>query len=112
MIKNLGKFAHPKKKASFMAKRGTDLTPIIGSNKSLPAPPKSKPDPVNMAVQDVSMTGATPATGAMPMGTIKPNLAARPAGPGTAKTPGKKKLTKPPVHKRAKRATVPFFGGY
>lgn len=112
MIGNLGKFAHPKKKASSMAKRPVSLTPVIGNQKSYPAPPKSKPDPVFMGTDDVSMTGAVPGKGGMPLGTIAPNLAARPAGKGTAKIPKQKAGNKKTHIQRAKKATVPFFGGY
>lgn len=112
MIQNLGTYAHPKKKASGMAKRSVALTPVIGNQGSFPAPPRSKPDPVNLNVNDVSMTGATPGKGAMPVGTIAPNLAARSAGTSTAKKPKKKTLKQGRTHDRTKKATVPFFGGY
>lgn len=103
MISNLGKFAHPKKKAS----------PVVGPQGAFPAPPKSKPDPVNMNVNDVSMTGAVPGRGGMPKGSIPSNnLATRGAKQGTATLPAKKPGNKKPVTARAKKATVPFFGGY
>lgn len=107
MIQNLGRYAHPKKN------KAKSLMPVIGNQKPYPAPPKSKPDPVNMNVMDVSMTGATPGTGAMPKGTIpSANLAARGAGKGTATKPPAKKMSKGPVNKRAKKAAKPFFGSY
>lgn len=103
MISNLGKFAHPKKKAS----------PVVGPQGAFPAPPKSKPDPINRSVNDVSMTGAVPGRGAMPKGSIPSNnLATRGAKQGTATLPAKKQGNKKPVIGRAKKATVPFFGGY
>lgn len=106
MINNLGKFAHPKRKTA-------NLTAVIGSQKSYPAPPKSKPDPVNMNVNDVSMTGAVPGRGGMPAGSIpSTNLATRGAKQGTASAPAKKPGNKKKVTDRAKKATVPFFGGY
>jgi hypothetical protein len=107
MISNLGHFAHPKKKASGMAKRSVGLKPQLGNQGNLPAPPKSKADPVNMNVKDVSRAGATPGL-----------LLSTPIGPdgvgrtSTAKKPGKKTLKKGTVVSRAKKATVPFFGGY
>lgn len=112
MIKNLGPYAHPKKKASSMAKRPVALTPVIGNQNSFPAPPKSKPDPVNMDVNDVSMTGSTPGRGGMPVGTIPENVMSRPAGKGTARVPKKKTLKTGRTHDRTKKATIPFFGGY
>lgn len=112
MISNLGKFAHPKKKASAMAKRPVSLTPQLGNQGAFPSPPKSKPDPVNRNVKDVSMTGTTPGTGAMPKGTIPSNnLATQGAGRGVAKKPAAKPGNKKTAIKRAK--TMPFFGkGY
>lgn len=111
MIGNLGKFAHPKKKASSMAKRPVSLAPQLGNQSAFPTPPKSKPDPVSMGVNDVSMAGAVPGKGGMPMGTIPENVVSRPAGTGTANKPGAKTPSKGLVHKRAK-AVRPFFGSY
>lgn len=112
MISNLGNFAHPKKKASGMAKRSIALTPVIGNQNSFPAPPKSKPDPVNKNIFDVGMVGAVPGKGGSPKGTFpSADLDTRSAGPGTASKPGAKKTPKGPVHKRAK-ALTPFFGSY
>lgn len=107
MIQNLGKFAHPKKKASSMAKRSVGFKPQLGNQGNLPAPPKSKPDPVNMNVNDVSRTGNTPGLLITP-----PVTSTNPGKSSTAKIPPTKKLKKGPVHMRAKKATVPFFGGY
>lgn len=103
MINNLGPFAHPKKKASF----------VVGPQGAFPAPPKSKPDPINRNVNDVSVTGSVPGRGGMPAGSIpSTNLATRGAKQGTATMPAKKPGNKKTVIKRAKKATVPFFGGY
>jgi hypothetical protein len=113
MISNLGKFAHPKRKASGMAKRPVGLASVIGNQGSFPAPPKSKPDPINRNVNDVSMTGAVPGRGGMPKGSIPSNnLATQGANPGTATLPPKKPGNKKTGIARTKKATVPFFGGY
>lgn len=106
MITNLGKFAHPRKKAASMAKRSVGFKPQLGNQKSFPAPPKSKPDPVNMSTKDVSRVGVTPGS------LIQPPVTSASAGKTTAKVPAQKSLKKGPVHMRAKKATVPFFGGY
>jgi hypothetical protein len=112
MIKNLGMFAHPKKGKS-ASRRPVNLTPVTGSQGNLPAPPKSKPDPINRNVNDVSMAGAVPGRGGMPAGSIpSTNLATRGAKQGTATLPAKKPGNKKTGIARAKKATVPFFGGY
>lgn len=106
MIKNLGPFAHPKKKASGMVKRPVSFKPQLGNQAALPTPPQSKPDPVNMNVMDASRTGSTPGK------IIQPPVTSANAGMTTAKVPANKKMKTGTVNNRAKKATVPFFGGY
>ena len=101
MIQNLGKYAHPRKKAN-------SVTGPKQSSTAMPGVPKSKPDPVNMNPIDVGMLGKAPGTGAMPKGTIpSADLDKRSAGRGTAKVPPQKARRVQPVKSRSRR---PFFG--